>query len=160
MAIVESPQAHCDFAIQHADITPPVGTYHRMWGAATHDRSEGIHRPLRATVIIAGPVGSDADNRQIVVALDHCLLGTEELRRFRAAVAEHAAVPEQQIVVIFSHTHAAGLMGLDRVDLPGGGGFGDANQRDPSQLARDLSNGLVANDPGPSHTNRPLQTTP
>jgi len=125
MAIIESPQespqAHCDFAIRHADITPPVGTYHRMWGAATHDRSEGIHRPLRATVVVAGSVGSAAGNRQIIVALDHCLLGAEEMHRFRAAVAARASVPEQQLVVIFSHTHAAGLMSLDRVDLPGGG---------------------------------------
>jgi N-methylhydantoinase B/oxoprolinase/acetone carboxylase alpha subunit len=47
-----------------------------------------------------------------------------------------------------------------RVDLPGGGGFGQADQRDPSRLAHDLSNGLVANDPGSSHTNRRLKQAP
>ena len=47
MAAIRAPQARCRFAIAEADITPPAGIYHRMWGAATHDRAEGVHRPLR-----------------------------------------------------------------------------------------------------------------
>ena len=41
---VETPQSICRFGIAVGDITPPVGIYHRMWGAATHERAEGIHR--------------------------------------------------------------------------------------------------------------------
>ena len=37
------------------DITPPVGIYHRMWGAATHDRATGVHKPLLATLLWLEP---------------------------------------------------------------------------------------------------------
>jgi N-methylhydantoinase B len=30
------------------------------------------------------------------------------------------------------------------LDLPGGGGFGDARERDPDQVVRDVSDGLVS----------------
>jgi hypothetical protein len=35
--------------IGRVDITPPGDAYHRNWGAALHDRAEGIHRQLTAT---------------------------------------------------------------------------------------------------------------
>jgi hypothetical protein len=34
------------------DITPPVGIYQGLWGAARHDRATGIHRPLTAKVMV------------------------------------------------------------------------------------------------------------
>ncbi len=123
MLIDPNPQSVCEFAIEHADITPPVGLYHRMWGAATHDRSEGIHRPLRATVAQFGALGSPADQRQIVVALDHCVLGAAEMQLLRQAVASGTEVSPERMQVICSHTHAAGLMSLDRSSLPGGDGI-------------------------------------
>ena len=44
---VETPQSICAFGLARADITPPVGIYHRMWGAAAHDPiAPGMHRPL------------------------------------------------------------------------------------------------------------------
>lgn len=123
-----SPQAICEFAIAHADITPPVGMYHRMWGAATHDRSEGVHRPLRATVALFAPTGTSATakdppqsaNRHFLVGLDHCLLGAAEMRKLTDRVASSTGVRSEQLTFLFSHTHAAGLMSLDRSELPGG----------------------------------------
>ena len=29
-----------------------MGIYHRMWGAARHDRATGVHRPLLGDVLI------------------------------------------------------------------------------------------------------------
>jgi hypothetical protein len=52
MTYLDTPQSRCLAAVARVDITPPVGIYHRMWGAATHDRSTGIHRPLTATAMI------------------------------------------------------------------------------------------------------------
>ncbi|MFM2097092.1 MAG: hypothetical protein RIS70_4216 [Planctomycetota bacterium] len=133
-----SPQAVCKFAIACADITPPVGMYHRMWGAATHDRSEGIHRPLRATVALFAPLttnrsapnasaGNDTSSGaaasgkpQILVGLDHCLLGAEEMRSLTERVTKATGTSSEQLTFLFSHTHAAGLMSLDRAELPGG----------------------------------------
>ena len=50
--VVHTPQALCRAGVARRDITPPVGIYHRMWGAATHDRATGVHRPLLATVLV------------------------------------------------------------------------------------------------------------
>ena len=122
MAEVETPQSNCRFAIARADITPPVGMYHRMWGAATHDRSIGVHRPLNASVMMfAGANGGDsADQNQILVALDHCLMGREEIDLLLDAIEDATSEKRSSVVITFSHTHAAGLMLLDRQTEPGG----------------------------------------
>ncbi len=126
---IETPQSRCRFGIAQSDITPPVGIYHRMWGAAVHDRSEGIHRPLTATAMYFGrlpPVGLEASSAesaqslQLLLALDHCLLGGNEVDALRRRVGERTGLPTEAVVVTFSHTHAAGLLNLDRRDCPGG----------------------------------------
>lgn len=122
MPIVETPQSICRFGIARADITPPVGIYHRMWGAATHEGSTGIHRPLTATAMVFRPPDESADNEQelVLIAVDHVLLWDREMQRVRAAITERTHVDPSRVVITFSHTHAAGLMGLERGDLPGG----------------------------------------
>jgi len=115
---VDTPQSRCRFAIAHGDITPPADIYHRMWGAARHDRATGIHRPLRATVTALAALKSD--DRQFIIALDHCVMGRCEMDNLLEAVSAGADIPREELIVVFSHTHAAGLMGLERSDLPGG----------------------------------------
>ncbi|MCA9212291.1 MAG: neutral/alkaline non-lysosomal ceramidase N-terminal domain-containing protein, partial [Planctomycetales bacterium] len=111
-------QSRCRFGIAIADITPPVGIYHRMWGAATHDRSEGIHRPLFATAMYFGSF--ETDDYQVLVAVDHCLLGVSEVEMVLDRVATKSGLNKNAITITFSHTHAAGLLNLDRQELPGG----------------------------------------
>ena len=122
MSHIETPQSACRFAIARADITPPVGMYHRMWGAATHDRSTGVHRPLTASVMMFGAAdGRDSDNRtQVLVALDHCLMGRREIDILLGAIENATAQSRSSVAITFSHTHAAGLMLLDRQSEPGG----------------------------------------
>jgi hypothetical protein len=92
-----------------------------MWGAATHDRSAGVHRPLTATACVFQPVEGDAPSeRQILVALDHCLLRNREMDELTRHICAAAGIDETELLVVFSHTHAAGLMERDRADLPGG----------------------------------------
>jgi hypothetical protein len=125
---VTTPQSRCRFALVWADITPPVGIYHRMWGAAKHERATGVHRPLRATVALFAPLQQDgsassrpgSETRQIILALDHCVLGAVEHEQLVTHVAQASGQPEEAILVVFSHTHGAGLMGLERASLPGG----------------------------------------
>ncbi len=115
---VDTPQSRCRFALAHADVTPPANIYHRMWGAATQDLATGVHRPLRATVTLLAP--REGDERQFIIALDHCVLGRQEMDNLLDAVSLGAEITREDCIVVFSHTHAAGLMGLERVDLPGG----------------------------------------
>lgn len=114
-------QSRCRFGIALDDITPPVGIYHRMWGAATHDRSEGVHRPLSATAMYFGSVEpQDKADYQVLVAVDHCLLGVNEVDTILDLAATRTGLSRNAITITFSHTHAAGLLNLDRQELPGG----------------------------------------
>lgn len=134
MTQFEHPASRCRFAFAVGDITPPVGMYHRMWGAATHDRNEGIHRPLVASVAILerdgqlAPTAEGAESaahdsageRFVLVSLDHCLFGVPEMRQLLDDVSRLADWPRDELAVLFTHTHGAGLLSLDRQHLPGG----------------------------------------
>src|SRR5262249_40835954 len=114
---------HCLGGMRRVDITPPVGAYHRMWGAATHDRSTGVHRPLEATVLALRADGTrhaDGPATQVVVAIDHCLMWTEDMDAVGATVAANCNLAPDELQIAFTHTHAAGLMDPARADLPGG----------------------------------------
>ena len=56
----------------------------------------------------------------VVLALDHCILWGEDRTRLRDSVASRAAVDPARLLVIFSHSHASGLMDTSRADRPGG----------------------------------------
>ena len=116
------PHSRCRFALVVGDITPPSNIYHRMWGAARHERATGIHRPLRASVAVFAPEEGAGvrESVQVLVALDHCILGALEHGGLVKRVAADAGVAPEQVLVVMSHTHGAGLMGLDRTHFPGG----------------------------------------
>src|SRR4029079_16264856 len=129
MPYVNTPQSHCRLGVARCDITPPVGIYHRLWGAATHERATGIHRKLTATAVVFQPIGAGTrltsespadDAEQILIAVDHCLLWAREMESLLAAGAGQANVPRARLLVVFSHTHAGGLIDFDRKSLPGG----------------------------------------
>jgi hypothetical protein len=124
MPALKPPHGLCRFGIARRDVTPPVGIYHRMWGAAAHDRSEGVHRPLElsAQVFESPEVSSSVtpDARQVVIALDHCLLFAPEMEALLERIGSANRLEREQVTVAFSHTHAAGLMDPRRSDLPGG----------------------------------------
>src|SRR5262249_14990123 len=91
MTRVETPQTRCRSAVRRADITPPVGIYHRRWGAALHDRATGVHRRLLATALWLGPLEGGLDQARLVLALDHCLFEASVLASIRTRVCR--AVP-------------------------------------------------------------------
>lgn len=107
-----------NFGTHQCDITPPVGIYHRFWGAAKHDMATGVHRPLTATALVF----SDADQsgRVIVLAVDHCIFRPADMREILSRVSDLAGVPQEQVVVQLAHTHSGGHIVTDRSDQPGG----------------------------------------
>ena len=115
---VDAPQTRCRAGFGRADITPPVGIYHRMWGAALHDRATGVHRPLTATAMWLAPL--TAGEPQLVLAVDHCLLDRAEIDRIAARIAEVVPLSAGQVHVAASHTHGASFMSRTRAHLPGG----------------------------------------
>lgn len=117
---VTTPTSCCRFGLATGDVTPPVGIYHRMWGAATHERATGVHRPLTAAALAFAPVQGGPEPGCVIVAIDHCLLWGGEMAAFRQTVLAATGLQPEQVVVTFSHTHAAGLLDTSRRDLPGG----------------------------------------
>jgi hypothetical protein len=93
-----------------------------MWGAAMHDRSTGVHRPLTATALHLSKRGggNSGEHGRFLVALDHCLLRPAEMNELLDRVSSRANTPRDTILVFFSHTHGAGLMEHGRAKLPGG----------------------------------------
>ncbi|MCE9567567.1 MAG: neutral/alkaline non-lysosomal ceramidase N-terminal domain-containing protein [Planctomycetes bacterium] len=115
---VETPQSWCMVGFARADITPPVGIYHRMWGAALHDRATGIHRPLTATAMWLESF--DRKQQKVILGLDHCLLDRDEFDRIRALVAKAVNSSPENVFISMSHTHGSAWMSRTRSHLPGG----------------------------------------
>jgi hypothetical protein len=121
MRHVDFPYSIGNFGIARGDITPPVGIYHRLWGAATQDQATGVHRPLEAAALMfRGPDGAGSEQEQALVAVDLCLLWAREMSDLLQKLCARTGLAREQIAVTFSHTHAGGLPGLERVHLPGG----------------------------------------
>ncbi len=120
MNCVKTPQSRCRAAVARCDITPPVGIYHRMWGAAMHDRATGVHRPLEATLLWLEPESASAREARIIVSLDHCILDTAELHNIRELIATATGACFENILITVTHTHGSGWMSRTRSSLPGG----------------------------------------
>lgn len=114
-----TPTSRLRFGLARTDITPPVGIYHPMWGAARHHRATGIHRPLTAEVMTFGPLHEEKISF-VRVQMDMVGLSVEQDAQVKAAAAQGANLTPEQIVVTYSHTHSGGLFLPDRRPLPGG----------------------------------------
>jgi len=103
------------------DTTPPAGIYARMWGAATHDFADGVHRPLCVTALA---LQADDGPPRLLVALDIALLGdlggTSDSERVLGPVYEELGLEPWQLLVNCSHTHAAPWAAMSRSHNPGG----------------------------------------
>lgn len=108
---------HAGFA--RRDITPPVGVYARMWGAARHDRSEGTHRPLSVTAMV---VRQDRKSPALaLVSLDLAILvGDPDDTRVRQPIVDLLGGDPARVLLNLTHTHAAPWISKARESLPGG----------------------------------------
>lgn len=133
--IVQTPTSRCRFGIARQDVTPPVGIYHRFWGAAAHDRASGVHRPLTATVLLLQPDSGEHSQRTVCIALDHCLFRPRDMQRLLDETGRRTGLAPSQIVFTFSHTHSGGNITRERRDLPGGDLIGPYLDELPGRLA-------------------------
>jgi hypothetical protein len=117
--LVQSPSSILRLGYARADITPPVGIYHRMWGAARHDRASGVHRPLNADLLLLEPFDAGGE-RLVRLQLDLVLLNNEHTEELISGIVDIAAVPRDRILVTHSHSHSAGFFLPNRIPLPGG----------------------------------------
>jgi len=114
------PTSHVRFGVARVDITPPVGMYHPMWGAARHQRATDIHRPLTSEVMVFAPLEEDATEILVRVQIDHVGMEDEQQKALIERVSVACNVAPAQVQTTFSHSHASGNFAHDRVHLPGG----------------------------------------
>lgn len=104
------------------DITPPVGIYARMWGAASHDVSEGTHKPISATALAIR--ASKSEPPIVVVSVDLALLGDlgggNDEKRIMAATLNELGIDRRRIIVNCTHTHGSPWTATSRSSMPGG----------------------------------------
>jgi hypothetical protein len=125
-AALHDPSVACFASVVRHDITPPVGIYSRMWGAALHDCATAVHRPLLATALAMADDGTATAGLKLILALDVCVLGKDECEEIFTAL--FAAVPalrqREQLVLTMSHSHSAiamrGTQEETTTSLPGG----------------------------------------
>ena len=55
-----------------------------------------------------------------LLSLSTCACCGREMNTFLETVCQRTGLAREQVLVVFSHTHGAGLMGMERIDLPGG----------------------------------------
>ncbi len=132
---IEPPTSRLLFGMGRCDITPPVGIYHRFWGAALHDQATGVHKPLTATVMLLNSLTADADTPHVLIAIDHCLFRPPEMDEVLDATSRLTGVERSRIIFAFSHTHSGGHVSLDRSHLPGGDLIGPYLDGLPDKLA-------------------------
>ncbi|MEZ4869824.1 MAG: hypothetical protein R3C14_51335 [Caldilineaceae bacterium] len=119
ITVTPIPTSRLRFGLARVDITPPVGIYHPMWGAARHHRATGVHRPLTAEAMVFAPL----DNARLPLLrlqIDHVGMTAEHQRSLIDLVSRTTELPAENILTTFSHTHSSGNFSPDRVHLPGG----------------------------------------
>jgi hypothetical protein len=117
---VRTPTSRLRLGLARVDITPPVGIFNRLWGAARQDRATGVHRPLTAEVLHLG-ADDGAGAPHVRAQLDLCGLAHPVYERLAGALAEAAGVGRERVAITFSHTHSAGwLFPPERFQMPGG----------------------------------------
>jgi hypothetical protein len=119
-----TPTSQCRVGFARRDITPPVGIYHRCWGAATHDRATGVHRRVYGDILALAPLEADAGEAstdvRLQILLDIGWLRRPELEPLRQAIAAAVGLAHGQVLITCNHSHSVAHPTLDRVGEPGG----------------------------------------
>ncbi len=106
--------------VGRADMTPPVGIPHILWGARAVDLAESVHLPLRATALCL----ENGSERLLICDLDLTGLPTGVCDEMRAAIERETGVPAQDVSIGATHTHSAPVWNAETTngltpDMPG-----------------------------------------
>jgi hypothetical protein len=85
-----------------SDITPPVGIAHAGWGAATHQRAEGVDMPFYATALYV----TDGELELAIVDIDTGGITNEDDAAIRDEVAAVANIKPENLRLSATHTHS------------------------------------------------------
>ena len=95
--VLKHPEFHGRIGVARRVITPPVGIYARLWGSATHDVAEGVHRPAYGSCLVFQDANGAAE--LVLVALDACILVQEEVIKIRSALLAQFELESYQLIL-------------------------------------------------------------
>lgn len=101
------------------DITPPEGIYARNWGAARHEKTMGVHRPLTLNCATF-QTAVESEPLVLITADLGWWKGIEEERTLRNGILRAFNLDESRLMFCLSHTHAGPSLYLADSDKPGG----------------------------------------
>jgi hypothetical protein len=118
MTLQHQPSAFAgQIGVARADVTPPVGIYNRLWGAAKHDTAAGVHRPLSATAMA---LRSD-ERTLILISLDGSWFSTPGANEmFLAPIRQACGLDRAGLILSLTHTHASCPLSPEDTQQPGG----------------------------------------
>ncbi|MCH7739289.1 MAG: neutral/alkaline non-lysosomal ceramidase N-terminal domain-containing protein, partial [Chloroflexi bacterium] len=88
--------------VGRADMTPPVGIAHGGWGAAIHERAEGVHMPFYCTALYV----TNGDLELVIVDLDAGIIPNDLDAAIRKEVEARVGIPSDNLRLSATHTHA------------------------------------------------------
>lgn len=102
------PGLRARFGVSRWDITPGLEVGVKNWGATDRWFARGVHRPLTGTALA---IAENSDPPLVLISLD---LGWWRARadadRLRLALCAALDLPEENLIVHLTHTHAAPLL--------------------------------------------------
>ncbi len=109
------PGLRARFGVSRWDITPGLEVCVKNWGATDRWFARGVHRPLTGTALAIAE--SDSDPPLLLISLD---LGWWRARadadRLRLALCDALALPEENLIVHLTHTHAGPMLDSEPPD--------------------------------------------
>lgn len=118
---VDPFEGEAEIGFARRDITPPFGIYGRMWGASSHDKSEGTHKALYVTAMAFRDANENTP--AVLVGIDAASLGDlagREGLEIRSAVLRALGIPSSHLMLACSHTHSSPWAARSRGHMPGG----------------------------------------
>jgi hypothetical protein len=105
--------------VGHYDMTPEPGIYCHLWGSATHEQAESIHRPLYATAV---SFQSAAGGQRVVVAtIDYCWFPSHRtVSDLCDPIRAEFGLAREELLLIVTHSHSVPQIDAEFESCPGG----------------------------------------
>lgn len=135
---------HAPIGIARLEITPPVGTRWKLWGAASEETAAGLHRPLTATALAI----IDGDSPLVILSLDVCEwpdLADETVVRQR--ILNSCGLHPDRLLLHSTHTHSGQAPCTRHADLTGGEYLAEHLELIASQAAAAATQAIATAEP-------------
>lgn len=119
MQTEQDPSFRGVVGVARRDMTPAPGIYCHMWGSATHEQADSIHRPLLATAM---SLQSEPGSRRVVIAtIDYCWFPSyRTVDELCGPIRAEFELEKHELLLIVTHSHSVPQVDEEFESRPGG----------------------------------------